>query len=340
MSRINPFVVFIIKRFAIMIITFSVGLTLIFMLPRLIPGNPLATLLYSLVREAAIDPEKLKAVERMLLEYFKFDRPIHEQYILYLQGMVRGDLGRSIMFFPRPAIDVIAENLPWTLALLMPAIIASWVVGNYLGVLAAMNRGKAVDKVLLPILAVLQGTPPYVFAMYLVLIFGVSLKLLPTGGSWSPTLRPSLSLVFVLDYLRHYILPFTSIFLTSLGGWGLSMRNISLQELASDYMDYTRVLALSQKKVVKYLFKCSALPQVVGLAIVLGWSVAGSVVTEIVFGYRGVGTMVWRAIQSQDFMLIQGFFIIIIGTIILANFISEIMFAVIDPRVRYAYVGA
>lgn len=340
MTKLNPFIVFVIKRVSMMILTFFVAVTLIFLLPRLIPGNPLAMLIYSLVQTGASDPERLKAVEIMLLEYFQLDKPLYEQYFRFIQDLFRGDLGRSIMFFPNTVNDIIARYLPWTLALLIPAIVASWSVGNIIGVVAAINRGKITDKVVLPLLAVLQGTPPYIFAMYLLLIFGVYLKILPTGGGWSPTLRPSLSATFVLDYLRHYILPFTSIFLTSLGGWGLSMRNIALQELTTDYMDYVRVLALSQKKTIRYLFKCSALPQIVGLAIVLGWSVAGSVITEIVFNYPGIGTALWRALQSTDYMLIQGFFVILIGTIILANFISEIMFAVIDPRVRYAYVGA
>lgn len=340
LTKINPFIIFVTKRVSMMILTFFVSITLVFLLPRLIPGNPLAMLIYSLVQTGATEPERLKAVEKMLLEYFQLDRPLHEQYLKFLQDLFRGDLGRSIMFFPTTVNEIIARYLPWTLALLVPAIIVSWTVGNIIGVVAAMNRGKLIDKVVLPLLAILQGTPPYIFAMYMLLIFAVHLKILPTGGGWSPTLRPSPSVAFFLDYLRHYILPFMSIFLTSLGGWGLSMRNISLQELTTDYMDYVRVLALSQKKTMRYLFKCSALPQVVGLAIVLGWSVAGSVITEIVFSYPGIGTALWRALQSTDYMLIQGFFVILIGTIIMANFISEIMFAVIDPRVRYAYVGA
>uniref|UniRef100_A0A7J3Z815 ABC transporter permease n=1 Tax=Ignisphaera aggregans TaxID=334771 RepID=A0A7J3Z815_9CREN len=340
MHRVNPFVIFLIKRIGVLLVTFFVAITVIFLLPRLIPGNPLATLLYSLVAQGAADPEKLKAVERSLLEYFQLDRPIYEQYINFLTGLLRGDLGKSIMYFPRSTMDIVARYLPWTLYLLVPAIVASWTVGNTIGVVAAINRGKWVDKLVLPVLAVLQGIPPYIFGMYLVLVLGVQLKVFPTGGTWSPTIGPSLSLTFILDYLYHYVLPFLSIFLTSLAGWGLSMRNISIQELATDYMDYARTLALSQKKMVKYLFKCSSLPQIVGLAIVLGWSVAGSVITEIVFNYQGIGFMFWRAVQSQDYILIQGFFVIIIGTILLANFISEIIFSIVDPRVRYAYVGA
>ena len=336
--RLNPFVVFVLKRLGVMILTFFVALTIIFLLPRIIPGNPLAMLIYQLVQQSATNPEMIRDVERMLMDYFKLDRPLYQQYIDFLVGLIHFDLGRSIRYFPRTVNEIAAMYLPWSLALLVPAIIASWTIGNTIGVVAAMNRGKIIDKVLLPLLAVLQGTPAYVFGIYLVLM-AVATKWFPAGGAYSPTAIPSFSLSFIVDYLHHYILPFLSIFLTSLGGWGLSMRSIAIQELSMDYMDYARVIGLSQNKTVKYLFKLSALPQIVGLAIVLGWSLAGSIITEIIFNYPGIGRALWDAVQSQDYMLIQGYFVILIGTILMANFISELIFAIIDPRVRYAYTG-
>lgn len=338
MPKINPFIVFILKRLGIMVLSFFVASTIMFLLPRIIPGNPLAVKVYQILQQSASNPEMIKSVEKMLMDYFKLDRPLYEQYFDFLINLLHGDLGKSITYFPRTVNEIVAMYLPWTLALLVPAIIASWIVGNYIGVIAAMNRGKAVDKVLLPLLAALQGTPAYVFGMYLVLL-AVSTKWFPASGAYSPTAIPSLSWSFIVDYLHHYILPFLSIFLTSLGGWGLSMRNIAIQELSMDYMDYARVIGISPRKMQSYLFRLSALPQIVGLAIVLGWSVAGSIITEIIFAYPGIGTALWSAIQAQDYMLIQGYFIILIGTILLANFISEIIFAVVDPRVRYAYAG-
>ncbi|MEL9940458.1 MAG: ABC transporter permease [Ignisphaera sp.] len=338
MPKINPFIVFILKRLGIMVLSFFVASTIMFLLPRIIPGNPLAVKVYQILQQSASNPEMIKSVEKMLMDYFKLDRPLYEQYFDFLINLLHGDLGKSITYFPRTVNEIVAMYLPWTLALLVPAIIASWIVGNYVGVIAAMNRGKAVDKVLLPLLAALQGTPAYVFGMYLVLL-AVATKWFPASGAYSPTAIPSLSWSFIVDYLHHYILPFLSIFLTSLGGWGLSMRNIAIQELSMDYMDYARVIGISPRKTQSYLFRLSALPQIVGLAIVLGWSVAGSIITEIIFAYPGIGTALWSAIQAQDYMLIQGYFVILIGTILLANFISEIIFAVVDPRVRYAYAG-
>ncbi|ADM27388.1 binding-protein-dependent transport systems inner membrane component [Ignisphaera aggregans DSM 17230] len=334
---LNPFVSFMIKRGAMALLTFTVALILIFLLPRIIPGNPLAITVYRIVSTAGTNPEQVKAVERMLMEYFQLNKPLHEQFFLFIRNLFRGYLGKSIMYFPLDVNDVIAMYLPWTLALVVPAVVLAWIVGNTIGVIAAMSRGKLVDKVLLPLLAVLQGTPPYVWAMYLILIFAIWLKIFPASGGWDPTLAPSPTTTFMVSFLHHYVLPFLSIFMVSLGGWGLSMRNIALQELTSDYMDYVRVLGLSQRKTFRYLFKSSALPQIVGLAIVLGWSFSGSLITEIVFNYPGIGRMLWGAIQSQDYPLIQGGFIIVIAAIILANYISELIFAVIDPRTRYAY---
>jgi peptide/nickel transport system permease protein len=338
--NINPFIAYALKRFGIMMLTFSVALFLIFILPRMIPGNPLASTIFRLTQGGVTSPEQLKATERILLDTFKLNEPLHIQFVDFISKLIHGDLGTSILFYPLRVADLIALYLPWTLLLMIPAVSLSWFIGNYIGVVAAMNRNKFVDKVVLTIFMILQGVPPYVLGMYLILLLAVYMPIFPTGGGWPPGMVPRLSVEFVLAYLKHYILPFLSIFISSLGGWGLSMRSIAVQELASDYMEYTiRGVGLSQKKVVNYLFKCSALPQIVGLAIVLGWSVAGSVLTEIVFGYPGIGMIFWRAINAQDYPLIQGIFIIIIATLLLANYISELLFAYIDPRARYAYVG-
>ncbi|MDW8086347.1 MAG: ABC transporter permease, partial [Ignisphaera sp.] len=270
---------------------------------------------------------------------FGFHKPLYIQFTDFISNVLKGDLGISVLFYPTRVTTLIATYLPWTIALVTPAVAFAWFVGNSIGVMAAMNRNKFIDKVLLTMLVVFQGTPSYIFGMYLIMLLAVYLPIFPTGGSYPPGMVPRLSLDFVLAYLRHYVLPFIAIFLTSLGGWGLSMRSIAIQELSSDYMEYLRVIGVSQGRVSRYLFKCSALPQIVGLAIVLGWSVAGSVITEIVFSYQGIGLILWRGVQSLDYPLIQGIFIIIIGTLLLANYISELLFAYIDPRIRYAYVG-
>jgi len=336
---INPFIVYALKRLGMMILTFFVALFLIFILPRMIPGNPLATTLYRLLQGDIVSPEQLKATERMLLETFKFHEPLHIQFIDFIANLLHGNLGVSVLFYPLKVYDLIAIYIPWTLLLMIPAVSLSWFVGNYVGVIAAMNRNKSIDKIILTIFMVFQGIPSYIFGMYLILLFAVYIPIFPTGGGWPPGMVPRLSTDFILAYLRHYILPFLSIFIASLGGWGLSMRSIAVQELTSDYMEYAKNIGVSQRKISRYLFKCSALPQIVGLAIVLGWSVAGSVITEIVFSYPGIGMIFWRGIQSQDYPLIQGIFIIIIGTLLLANYISELLFAYIDPRIRHAYTG-
>jgi len=335
----NPFLIFALKRASVMALTFFIVLFLIFLLPRMIPGNPLWVIIGNLMQQAVTDPEQLKGVEKMLLESFGFHKPLYIQFIEFLGNVFKGDLGMSVLFYPTRVTTLIATYLPWTIALVTPAVALAWFVGNNIGVMAAMNRNRFIDKVLLTVLVVLQGTPSYIFGMYLIMLLAVYLPVFPTGGSYPPGMVPRLSPDFILAYLRHYILPFIAIFLTSLGGWGLSMRSIAVQELSSDYMDYLRVIGVSQRRVSRYLFKCSALPQIVGLAIVLGWSVAGSVITEIVFSYQGIGLILWRGVQSLDYPLIQGIFIIIIGTLLLANYISELLFAYIDPRIRYAYVG-
>ncbi len=336
---VNPFIRFILRRLGIMVLTFMVSLTLIFLLPRLIPGNPLALIIYQMTRGGMVSPEQLRDYERALTEQFQLNKPLHEQYLSFLVNIFRGDLGKSYLNYPKGVSELILERIPWTLLLLVPAVFSAWIIGNFVGVIAAMGRGRITDKVILTIFTIFQGVPPYIFGMFFLLFFSVYLRLFPPGGTWSATMIPSLSWSFLADFLYHYTLPFLSIFLSSLGGWGLSMRNIAIQEVASDYIDYVRITGLSRERIMRYIFKNSILPQLVGLAIVLGWSTAGSIITEAVFRYEGVGYLLYRAIQGQDYPMIQGIFLIVIGTLLLANFITEILFAIIDPRIRYAYTG-
>jgi len=237
----HPFMRYVVKRLAMAAVVFFVALLLIFTLPRLIPGNPLAALVQRITVQLQTDPELVKEVEKALTEQFKLNEPIHVQFIDFLSDVIRGDLGLSILFYPLPVSLLIATYLPWTILLVTPAITLAWIVGNLFGTWAALNRGKAVDRVGLTTLMFLNSIPPYVFGMYLVLIFGVFLKVLPVGGAWPPYTHPSLDPEFIVGYLRHYILPFFSIFLPSLGVWGLSMRNIAVQEqLYSSYSNPRR----------------------------------------------------------------------------------------------------
>jgi len=336
---LNPFVRFLARRIAFLITTFIVFLLVIFALPRAIPGNPLATLLAQIFQQFQANPDLVRTVEKKLMEEFGFGKPLHIQFYEFVGRLFRGDLGMSVAFYPRKVADLVFVYLPWSLGLLIPATLVSWVIGNLLGALAAYKRKKAVDNALLPVFLTLSQTPYYWLAMILLYIFAVSFRIFPLSGAYSTLRMPSLTLSFILDMLYHYILPFFSIVLGAIGGWAIGMRSMVIYELGADYVSYSDSLGLPDGKVLRYVFKNSMLPQVTGLALNLGTVLGGALITELVFSYPGTGYLVFRALSTLDYPMIQGTFILLISTLLLANFIVDLVYAYIDPRIRTGYVG-
>lgn len=335
----NPFIRFLARRIGFLIITFLTFLIIIFALPRAIPGNPLAALLYRIIEQQQTNPDLIKAVHKKLMEEFGIDRPLHAQLFEFISRFVRGDLGTSIAFYPRKVAEIVFTYLPWSLGLLIPAAIASWILGNLLGALAAYRRKTRVDNALLPVFLTLSQTPYYWLAMLLLYALAVYAKIFPLSGAYSPTRLPSLTPAFILDMLHHYALPFFSIVIGAIGGWAIGMRAMVIYELGADYVTYSDSLGLPDSKVLRYVFRNSMLPQITGLAINLGLILGGSLVTELVFSYPGTGFLVFRALSTLDYPLIQGTFILLISTLLLANFLVDLVYAYIDPRIRTGYVG-
>ena len=335
----NPFVRFIARRIGFLVVTFLTFLLVIFALPRAIPGNPLAALLYQIIQQAQTNPDLVKAVHRRLMEEFGIGKPMHIQFFEFISRLLRGDLGTSISFYPRKVANLVFAYLPWSLGLLIPATMVSWVVGNLLGALAAYKRKTAVDNALLPVFLTLSQTPYYWLAMILLYLFAVSFRIFPLTGAYSTLKIPALTLSFILDMLHHYALPFLSIVMGAIGGWAIGMRAMVIYELGADYVSYADSLGLPDGRVLRYVFRNSMLPQVTGLALNLGLMLGGALITELVFSYPGTGFLVFRALSTLDYPLIQGTFILLISTLLLANFIVDLVYAYIDPRIRTGYVG-
>ena len=239
----------------------------------------------------------------------------------------KGDLGISVSHFPTPTIEIIAKALPWTLLLLVPSTILSFLIGNLLGAYTGYKRGSILEKVSTPIYLILSQIPYYWFAAILIDVFALKLNIFPLAGAYSPTLIPSLSYKFILDVAWHYILPFLSLFITGIGWWAIAMRALIITELESDYIRFSESLGVRDKKLFRYAFKNSMLPQVTHLAIDLGFCIGGALLTEIVFSYPGMGWYLYSALTSLDYPLIQGIYVIMILTVFIANFLVDFIYA-------------
>lgn len=335
----HPITKFLIRKAVFYLLTFFVMLLSTFILPRAIPGNAVLLQIRQFMRVAVTNPEAIAERYRALLNYFGLDKPLWEQFIDYLWRVVHGDLGISITFFPKRVAELIFSSLPWSLALLVPAYTISWIIGNTLGTYAAYKRNTLIDNLLFTIFVVLSQIPYFILGFLLLSTIAVELKLFPTYGGWDIGLQPSLDWRFITSYLHHYALPFFSILLTSIGIWGTGARTMAIYEFGSDYMEYADSMGVPERRLIKYAFKNILVPQITGFSMQLGFAVGGALLTEIVFSYPGVGWLLYRGTITQDYMLIQGSFIVIASSVLLANFITDILYAIIDPRIRKGYIN-
>lgn len=325
---------FIGRRLIFLLITYIVATTIVFILPRVIPGNPLNQILSRLSQVAQANPEQIRAAEKTLMEQFGLDKPWYVQYFEFIGKALKGDLGTSVSYYPRKVLDLVIPVLPWTLMLLLPATIVAWFLGNSLGALAAYRRNSWIDKGVLTTSLIVSQIPYYWLGMIFIFFFGVKLGILPVGGAYSQGNFPEWSWSFFIDVLKHYILPFASIVISAMGGWAIGMRLMVIYELGNDYVRFSEALGMNDKRIYKYVFRNSLLPQITGLALSLGGALGGALITEIIFNYPGTGFLLFRALTSLDYPLIQGIFVILIASIYLANFIVDFIYAVIDPRIR------
>jgi peptide/nickel transport system permease protein len=260
---------------------------------------------------------------------------MHEQFTLYVRNVFKGDFGISFSQYPRPVADIIKTSILWTLALQFPAIIVGWIIGNTLGALAAYIKGSF-DKLLMPISIFLSNIPPFGMAIILLVIFAVNAKWFPTSGGYGFDLIPSFTWSFVWSVIVHYQLPFWSIVLIAIGGWAIGMRSMAIYELNADYVKYSRFMGIKDRKILSYVFRNAMLPQVTGLALSIGTMVGGALVAEIIFSYPGLGFTVMNAILGKDYPLISAVTLVLTVMVLAANFIVEIVYGLIDPRIKTA----
>ncbi len=327
------------ERFVILMVTVLISITVVFFVPRLVPGDPLGAVFVKLstvgVRLGA--PELIEEYKRL----FGLDKSLWEQYVGFLRELARGNLGYSISSFPSQVSDLLRSALPWTIGLLTLTTLISWVLGSFIGAIVGWRGRKSrFFQALVPVALVLYTVPYYILAIILVFLFAFHWRIFPLSGAYSVALRPELSLDFALDVLRHAALPALSIILVSLGWWFLSMRSLITTVRGEDYILMAEAKGLPDRRILwGYAFRNALLPQATGLALSLGNVVGGALITEVIFAYPGVGWLIYNSIRSLDFPVIQGSVLLIIVSVATANFIIDLIYPLIDPRIRQAERG-
>jgi peptide/nickel transport system permease protein len=313
------------------------ALVLNFLLPRLVPGNPVDSIVARLSQGGA-QGEQLRAIQEHYVKEFGLDQSMLEQFFTYLGNILTGNLGTSFAEYPAPVGELIGEALPWTVGIQVPTILVGWLVGNVLGALAAF-KGGWFDRGAFMGSLFLSSMPYYCLAILLLYGFAVAIGIFPASGGYSFGSEPEFTFTFIRDVLNHYWLPFLSLVLVFVGGQAVGMRSMAIYELGSDYVNYGRGLGLEDKRIVRYIFRNAMLPQLTGLALSLGTLVGGALITEIVFSYPGIGTLLFNAISQRDYPVIQAITLIIAIAVLVANFLVEVAYGFVDPRIRAAQEG-
>lgn len=322
------------NKFIWLLVTAVFAFILNFTLPRLMPGDPVAAIV-ARIAQGMSSSTGMKAVYEQYAETFGTNKPLLDQFFLYVTNVLQGNFGASFSQYPRPVGDIISSSIWWTIGLQFPAIIVGWLIGNTLGALAAYLK-KGFDKVLLPVSIFVSNLPAFGMAVILLVIFGVNLKWLPTSGGYGFDMIPNYSWDFIWSVFVHYQLPFWSIVLIAIGGQAIGMRSMAIYELNADYVKYSRFLGIKDRKIIGYVFRNAMLPQITGLALSIGTMVGGALVAEIIFSYPGLGYTMLTAVMGQDYPLISATTIIITFMVLIANFIIEMIYGLIDPRIKAA----
>ncbi len=317
---------FAVRKLIALLITFFVTLTFVFIMVRLV-GDPLGELVLEDPRITPQIIEKIKAA-------YGLNKPIWEQYIDFLINTMKGEFGYSL-HYQRPVIDLIAERLPWTLLLLLPAIIISTILSIYTGMKTAWKHGTRYDVAVTSTALFIRSTPHFWLSLLFLMFFGYYLGLFPLAGSVTPAKEFASFWDYLADILWHLTLPLSVLVIREIGMYMLYMRNAMVEVMGQDFVWMAKLKGLAERKVMyRHAARVAILPMVTVTALRFGFMINGAVLTETVFSYPGMGRLIFEAIMNDDYFVVQGAFIILSAAVLLSNLVADLLYGVLDPRVR------
>jgi peptide/nickel transport system permease protein len=325
---------YLLRRLSFYLIAFWVAITVNFLLPRLLPGNPIDYFMMRYQNQLAANPHLLDS----LRPAFDFKhQSLLSQYFEYLRNLAHLDFGVSYSQFPTPVNTLIGQALPWSLFLAGLATVLAFTIGTFLGIVAAWRRGGKVDVVVTPFTMFTQSFPAFFVAMIILYFVGVQYGLFPINHAYGENTQPGLNLPFMVSALRHAAMPVIALLLASIGGWLLGMRSVMINTLSEDYISMAQAKGLTNRRIMlMYAARNALLPQVTSFAIVLGYAITSLVLIENVFAYPGLGYLMVTSVQATDYPLMQAIFFLLTVGMLAANLIADLLYALLDPRAARA----
>ncbi|WP_166997075.1 ABC transporter permease [Paramicrobacterium fandaimingii] len=321
---------YFLRRLGFYLFTAWAAVTLNFFIPRMLPGDPVQSLINKFQGRLNTD-----AVESLYVLFgLDENRTLWEDYVAYLNNLFHGDLGISFTYFPTPVSQILTQSLPWTIALVGLSTIIGFLLGTLAGVGLGWRRGTWADN-LLPIANFFSAIPYFWLGIIAIALFAVTWPVFPAAGGYDPGTLPGWNMEFIGGAIYHGILPALTIIISSISGWILGMRNMMVTVSSEDYVTVAQAKGLPERKVMfGYAARNAVLPSISGFALSLGFIVGGTLVAEMVFSYPGIGYMLFQAIGSKDYPLMQGAFLVVTISVLVASMLADFVYAFLDPRTR------
>jgi peptide/nickel transport system permease protein len=322
------------KRLLMFVAIIWTAATLNFFLPKLAPTDPIESKLLQ-DAESGSTTVDIAALTREYRARFELDAPLVVQYGRYLKDVARGDLGFSIAFYPTRVSAILTDALPWTIGLTGMATLIAFLLGSLLGALTIWPGTRGAMRWAVPGLMVFSAIPYYLIGLVLIYFLGFQFGWFPMQGGYDVVAHPGWSWTFATDVAYHATLPALSMVLAGLGNWALSMRSLMVSVQGQDFMMFAEARGLNPKRrFYVYGMRNAILPQVVTLALQFGHIAGGAILVEVVFGYPGIGSTLFRAIEQSDYFVIYGVVLVITVSIAVAMLIVELITPLLDPRAR------
>lgn len=331
----NPYLRYLTRRILIYFMVMFFALVINFMIPRFIPGNPIEIIIarMTIQAESRGHMELIEEYTRM----FGLDADLFTQFVSYIKELLRGNLGYSIIYFPTGVSELILRGLPWTIGLLSMSTIISWGIGTFIGAFSGWRgQDSKLSEIFSSMALLLYPIPYFLMSMILVYLLAYTLGVFPISGGYSVGLVPTISIDFLLDVAFHSALPLLGIVISSLGWWYLCMRSMISGLKGEDFILFAEAKGLSKRRIMwTYAFRNALIPQVTGLAMSLGHIVGGSLLTEVIFAYPGLGWLLYTGTINLDYTLIQGVILLIILSVCTSMLILDLILPLIDPRIEH-----
>jgi peptide/nickel transport system permease protein len=328
-------VLYVLKRFGQFVLVVFIGINLTFLITHISPIDPVEASVSAMTAFSSSQPEAVELMRQSLKELYGLQGTLLDQYVVFWKRIVVADFGPSLSVFPTPVSALIGRALPWTVGLLFVATLLSWILGNLIGGLAGYYRNSRFLKLAGIIFMALNPVPYYIVAFILLILFGYVWPILPLNGAYEMNMQPSYRLAFILSVIAHSILPVLSLVLVGIGGWFLGMRALVSNIVTEDYVVYAELGGVSRTQILgSYVMRNALVPQVTGLAIVLGSIFNGAIITEVVFGYPGLGRLLVSGVERGDYSLVLGVTTVSIITVSAAVFLIDLIYPLLDPRIQ------